>query len=43
MAKLSSIAVNDLQDALANVSTGKAAKRLMISLAYKDGQCGDAE
>ncbi|WP_433632630.1 helix-turn-helix domain-containing protein [Halomicrococcus sp. NG-SE-24] len=37
MAKLSDIAVDDLHDALDDVSTGKAAKRLMIALAYKDG------
>ena len=37
MAKLSRVAVDDLQAALADVSAGKAAKRLMIALAYKDG------
>ena len=37
MAKLSNVTVDDLRDALTDVSTGKAAKRLMITLAYKDG------
>lgn len=37
MDKLSAVAVTDLRDALGSVSTGKAAKRLMIALAYKDG------
>lgn len=36
MAKLSTVAVDDLYDALESVSTGKATKRLMIALAYKD-------
>lgn len=37
MAKLSTVSVDDLHEALEGVSTGKAAKRLMIALAYKDG------
>lgn len=37
MDKLSAVAVGDLQAALDQVSTGKAAKRLIIALAYKDG------
>ncbi|WP_137285379.1 helix-turn-helix domain-containing protein [Halorussus salinisoli] len=37
MAKLSNVAVDDLHAAVERVSTGKAAKRLMIALAYKDG------
>lgn len=37
MAKLSTVAVGDLHNALERVSTGKAAKRLMVALAYKDG------
>lgn len=37
MAKLSEVAVGDLRDALDGASTAKAAKRLMIALAYKDG------
>ena len=37
MGKLSTVAVDDLHDALGRISTGKAAKRLMIALAYKDG------
>ena len=37
MTKLSTVATGDLLDALEEASTGKAAKRLMIALAYKDG------
>lgn len=37
MPKLSTVAVDDLQATLEQVSAGKAAKRLMIALAYKDG------
>ena len=37
MVKPSSVAVGDLHEALVDVSTAKAAKRLMIALAYKDG------
>lgn len=37
MAKLSTVAVDELHDALEESPTGKAAKRLMIALAYKDG------
>jgi transposase len=37
MAKLSTVTVADLHAALECVSTGKAAKRLMVALAYKDG------
>ena len=37
MTKLSTVAVNDLYEALERVLTGKAAKRLIIALAYKDG------
>jgi transposase len=37
MGKLASVSRDALQTALADVSTGKAAKRLMIALAYKDG------
>ena len=37
MTKLATVAVDDLHEALEDVATGKAAKRLMIALAYKDG------
>ena len=37
MAKLSTVTVDELHAALERVTTGKAAKRLMIALAYKDG------
>lgn len=37
MTKLSTVTVEDLHDALKTAATGKAAKRLMIALAYKDG------
>lgn len=37
MKKLSSVSTDALHEALANNSTGKAVKRLMIALAYKDG------
>lgn len=35
--KLSTVAVDDLRDALDSASTAKAAKRVIIALAYKDG------
>lgn len=41
MIKLLTMAVNDLQAALESVSTGKAAKRLIIALVYKDGVAVD--
>ena len=37
MEKLSQVSQDALQEALNDVMTGKAAKRLMIALAYKDG------
>lgn len=37
MGKLAPVSWDALQTALADVSTGKAAKRLIIALAYKDG------
>lgn len=37
MAKLPAVVIDDLHDALEEASTGKAAKRLMVALAYKDG------
>ena len=41
MAKLSTVSVGELHAALERVSTGKATKRLMIALAYKDGVAVD--
>lgn len=37
MVKLATVAVANLHETLEGVSTGKAAKRLMVALAYKDG------
>lgn len=37
MGKLSGVDATDLRDALADVEGAKAAKRLMVALAYKDG------
>ena len=37
MDKLDHVQTGDLQEALTDASTGKATKRLMIALAYKDG------
>jgi transposase len=37
MEKFASVSWDALQNALADVTTGKAAKRVMIGLAYKDG------
>lgn len=37
MTKLATVTVDDLHNTLNGVSTGKAAKRLMIAIAYKDG------
>ena len=41
MAKLSTVTVDELHAVLERVTTGKAAKRLMIALAYKDGVAVD--
>lgn len=41
MNKLATVAVDDLQEVLEDVATGKAAKRLMIAPAYKDGVAVD--
>lgn len=38
MSKLENVSAERLRDELANVSDAKAAKRLMIALAYKDGE-----
>lgn len=37
MSKISTVSVDSLHDALERVSTAKAAKRVMVALAYKDG------
>lgn len=37
MNKLDDVAADDLRQALADVESAKAAKRLMVALAYKDG------
>ena len=41
MEKLASVSREVLQQALADVATGKAAKQLMIALAYRDGVAVD--